>query len=239
MLSLADIDINSINQNIIILFRLVLSVILAFIPGIERELTGKFAGLRTHILVCLGACVFTILSLYGFQQSMHVPGIIVQDDPARVAAQVITGIGFIGAGSVMRHGSSVSGITTAATLWVCASIGMACGCGEYILAIVASIVTLVVLITIRKFEKVLISKRKEVRTVYEIRLSAPMTECENIENVFENCFNKILKFKKKSINNEELKFSAVVATKKKLGEMNEIFKKLNNIHSVEIGEFYE
>ena len=233
------IDLSSIDLNVIIIFRMALAALLAFIPGMERELTGKFAGLRTHILVCLGSCVFTILSLYGFQTSTHTPGVIVQDDPARVAAQVITGIGFIGAGSVMRHGSNVSGITTAATLWVCAAIGMASGCGEYGIAILASIVTLIVLITIRKFEKVIISKRKEVRTVFEINLSASIAQCENIENIFENCFNKVIKFKKKSINNEELKYSAIVSTKKKLKELNEIFKKLDSINSIEIGEFYD
>ena len=116
-------EVTALDPNIIILFRIILATLLAFIPGIERELTGKFAGLRTHILVSLGACVFTILSIYGFKMHIAVD-VIGTNDPARIAAQVITGIGFIGAGTVMRHGTSVSGITTAATLWICAAIGM-------------------------------------------------------------------------------------------------------------------
>ena len=222
-----------------IIFRILLAIALAFIPGMERELTGKFAGLRTHILVCVGACVFTILSLYGFQFSIHEQGVLVQDDPARIAAQVITGIGFIGAGTVMRHGSNVSGITTAATLWVCAAIGMSCGCGQYVTAIIASFTTLIVLISIRALEKNVLAKRKISYTIFEISLSASMNECENIENIFENNFHKIIKFNKKLINHEELHFGAVVSTKKNMSDLNEMFKQIKCINSIEIREHYE
>lgn len=225
------------NQTLTILFRITLAVILAFIPGLERELTGKFAGLRTHILVCLGACVFTILSIYGFK--MHIaPDVIGTNDPARIAAQVITGIGFIGAGTVMRHGSNVFGITTAATLWVCAAIGMSCGCGEYVTAIIASLATLVVLISIRRLEKNLLSKRKISYKDYEISITASIEACDNIEMIFENSFKKIFKLNKKLINNSELRYSAVVSTKKTFKEINEYFKNLNCIESIEIREYY-
>ena len=225
--------------DLVILFRITLAIVLAFIPGMERELTGKFAGLRTHILVCVGACVFTILSLYGFQFSIHAQGVMVQDDPARIAAQVITGIGFIGAGTVMRHGTNISGITTAATLWVCAAIGMSCGCGQYVTAIIASCATMIVLISIRALEKNVLAKRKISYTVYEITLSASMSECSDIENIFENNFHKIYKYNKKLINHEELRFGAVVSTKKSLNELNDIFKEIKCINSIEIREHYE
>lgn len=226
-----------LNQTLTIIFRITLAVILAFIPGLERELTGKFAGLRTHILVCLGACVFTILSIYGFK--MHIaPDVIGTNDPARIAAQVITGIGFIGAGTVMRHGSNVFGITTAATLWVCAAIGMSCGCGEYVTAIIASLATLVVLISIRRLEKNLLSKRKISYKDYEISITASIEACDNIEMIFENSFKKIFKLNKKLINNSELRYSAVVSTKKTFKEINEYFKNLNCIESIEIREYY-
>ena len=168
-----------LNSELTILFRITLAIILAFIPGMERELTGKFAGLRTHILVCVGACVFTILSIQGFKMGISA-NFIGTNDPARIAAQVITGIGFIGAGTVMRHGSSISGITTAATLWVCAAIGMSCGCGAYITAIIASLATLLVLISIRTLEKRILSKRKISYGIYEISLSANLDECDSI-----------------------------------------------------------
>ena len=232
-------NIENIWIDLVIIFRILLAIVLAFIPGMERELTGKFAGLRTHILVCVGACVFTILSLYGFQFSIHTQGVMVQDDPARIAAQVITGIGFIGAGTVMRHGSNVSGITTAATLWVCAAIGMSCGCGQYVTAIVASCATLVVLISIRALEKNVLAKRKISYTVFEIILSASINECENIENIFENNFKKIIKLNKKLVNHEELRFGAVVSTKKNMNELNDMFKEIKCINSIEIREHYE
>lgn len=235
MENILNIDFN-LNQNLTIIFRITLAILLAFIPGIERELTGKFAGLRTHILVCVGACVFTILSVYGFQMKVGAD-VIVQNDPARIAAQVITGIGFIGAGTVMRHGSNVFGITTAATLWMCAAIGMSCGCGEYMIALIASIATLIVLIVIRKLEKEVLSKKKIFYTLYEISVSASINECENIQEIFANNFHKIFKFNKKLLNNEELRLSAVISTKKSLEGINNIFKDINNINSIEIKEY--
>ena len=235
MLDMINID---INQTLTILFRITLAVLLAFIPGIERELTGKFAGLRTHILVCLGACVFTILSIYGFKMHIAVD-VIGTNDPARIAAQVITGIGFIGAGTVMRHGSNVFGITTAATLWVCAAIGMSCGCGEYVTAIIASFATLVVLISIRRLEKNVLSKRKIAYKDFEISIVASVEACDNIELIFEKSFKKTLKLNKKLINHSELRYNAVVSTKKSLKEINDYFKNMNCIESIEIREHYE
>lgn len=234
-----EVSLNSLNTDLIILFRVVLAVLLAFIPGIERELTGKFAGLRTHILVCLGACVFTLISIYGFQTTVNTAGVITQNDPARIAAQIITGIGFIGAGTVMRHGSSVSGITTAATLWVCAAIGMCCGCGEYISAITTSIVTLIVLIVIRRLEKDILSKRKKAYILYEINISSAISGCDALQEIFENNFHKIFKLNKKILNTNELHFSATVSTKKGIKDIYEIFNKTDGIGSIEIREHYE
>lgn len=239
-----DVSIN-LNETLTILFRIALAVLLACIPGIERELTGKFAGLRTHILVCLGACVFTLLSVYGFEMRSEVGeynGSIrpfIQNDPARIAAQVITGIGFIGAGTVMRHGSNVFGITTAATLWMCAAIGMSCGCGEYMTAVIASLATLIVLISIRRLEKKVLSKRKVSYKDFEISIIASIEACDSIELVFENSFKKIYRLNKKLINHSELRYSAVVTTKKTLKEINDYFKNLNCIESIEIREHYE
>ncbi len=230
---------NDFNTIFTIFIRVFLAVALAFIPGIERELTGKFAGLRTHIMVCLGACIFTIISLYGFQVRVGAMDVVVQNDPARIAAQIITGIGFIGAGTVMRHGSNVSGITTAATLWVCAAIGMCCGCGAYVTAFFASFATLIVLISIRRFEKNLLSKRKVAYTFYDIIITSSIDQCECIETIFENNFHKIFKFNKKLHNSDELKVSTIISTKKSLKELNDLFKQVCPIKSIEIREHYE
>ena len=144
--------------NLEFVIRLLLALILGFALGLERELTNKYAGLRTHILVCLGACVFTLLSIYGFPTFADGDNVIVNQatgvrDTARVAAQIVTGIGFIGAGTVLRNGPMVFGLTTAATLWIAASIGMACGAGLYDIAIISTIISVGVLTLIRVFEK--------------------------------------------------------------------------------------
>ena len=109
---------------------LMTAIVLGFALGLERELTNKQAGLRTHIFVCLGACVFTLLSIYGFPTFAIGDNVILAQatgirDTSRVAAQIVTGIGFIGAGTVMKNGASVHGLTTASTLWIAAAIGMA------------------------------------------------------------------------------------------------------------------
>lgn len=117
------------------LFKLSLSVIAGSILGLEREIRGKSAGFRTLSLICFGATIFTICSyLLG-----------VEDNRDRIAANIITGIGFIGAGVIFRNNSSISGITTAASIWVAAAIGMFLGIGEYLLAGISLIFSLVIL----------------------------------------------------------------------------------------------
>lgn len=109
--------------------------------GYEREYHAKEAGLRTHLLVALGSCLFMILSIYGFDFMLgrdHV-----SFDPSRIAAQVVTGIGFIGAGTIILQKQVVRGLTTAAGLWVTAAIGLACGNGMYWLALVTTVIVLV------------------------------------------------------------------------------------------------
>lgn len=113
-----------------LVLRLVLAVILGGIIGLEREVLEKPAGFRTHILVALGAATFTLISLYGFFGSGA--------DPARIASNIVVGIGFIGAGTIWRHGTGVGGLTTAASLWMVAAIGTAVGSGFYGVALWAT-----------------------------------------------------------------------------------------------------
>ncbi|MCK4475343.1 MAG: MgtC/SapB family protein [Methanophagales archaeon] len=108
--------------------RLLLAVVLGILVGVEREISHRPAGLRTHALVSLGACLFTIISIDYFNM-----------DPARVAAGIVTGIGFIGAGSIIAEKGHVQGITTAASLWCVAAIGLAAGVGAYVLAVVSTV----------------------------------------------------------------------------------------------------
>jgi putative Mg2+ transporter-C (MgtC) family protein len=124
-----------------IVTRLLIAVALGALVGYEREVTHRPAGLRTHMLVALGAALFTSVSVMFFQ-----------DDPARIAAGIVTGIGFIGAGSIIAMRGQIQGVTTAATLWVVASIGLGVGLGQYLIAVVAAIVVFAIL-QLRKFEK--------------------------------------------------------------------------------------
>ena len=124
------------------LIPLLMAAVLGGIVGLERELRGKPAGLRTNILICLGSCIFTIISM-SFSTST----------PDRIAAQIVTGIGFLGAGAIIHSGIGIHGLTTAAVIWVVASIGMACGAKMYSIAVSATILVLIVLLLLPPFEK--------------------------------------------------------------------------------------
>jgi putative Mg2+ transporter-C (MgtC) family protein len=115
--------------------RLALSLALGAVIGFEREYHRRAAGFRTHSLVALGAALFTVVGAYGFEEG----------DPTRIAAQIVTGIGFIGAGTILQYRGSVRGLTTAASLWAVAAVGMAAGAGLYVLAFAGSLLVLVAL----------------------------------------------------------------------------------------------
>lgn len=118
--------------------RLLLASALGAIIGYQRERAGKPAGLRTHVLICIGAALFTVASLYGFGATA---------DPARVAAGIVAGIGFLGAGAIIhREGGLVAGLTTAATIWAVAAVGLAAGAGLYLVSAVTTILILIVLL---------------------------------------------------------------------------------------------
>ena len=121
-----------------VLLRLAVAAGLGGAIGLERELRDREAGLRTHMLVSVGSALFTIVSAYGFREFLVHGGNVVRADPTRIAAQIVSGIGFLGAGAIIRQGFSIRGLTTAATLWLVAAIGMASGAGYYSAAIIAT-----------------------------------------------------------------------------------------------------
>ncbi len=133
------------------LLRLALAAGLGGAIGFERELRDRYAGLRTHLLVSLGAALFTLVSVYAWTDFKFGSGVAY--DPTRIAAQVVTGIGFLGAGAIIRQGVSVHGLTTAATLWMAAAIGMTSATGSYSVAALATAVTLIALWPLRIFER--------------------------------------------------------------------------------------
>ncbi|HEY7206612.1 MAG TPA: MgtC/SapB family protein [Gaiellaceae bacterium] len=117
--------------------RLAVAALLGAAIGLERELRERQAGLRTHLLVSVGSALFTLVSAYGFREFAN-PSLFARIDPTRIAAQIVSGIGFLGAGAIIRQGLSVRGLTTAATLWLVAAIGMASGAGYYSAAVIAT-----------------------------------------------------------------------------------------------------
>lgn len=132
-----------------LVLRLALAAVLGAAIGLERELREREAGLRTHLLVSLGSALFTVVSAYGFDAFLSSGANVVRADPSRIAAQIVTGIGFLGAGAIIRQGLSVRGLTTAATLWVVAAIGMACGAGYYSAAVVTTVLVILTLWPLR------------------------------------------------------------------------------------------
>jgi putative Mg2+ transporter-C (MgtC) family protein len=143
-----------------VLLRLAVASALGAAIGLEREWHEQEAGLRTHLLVAMGSALFTIVSAFGFHEFLTLTGTrrVTQLDPSRIAAQVVTGIGFLGAGAIIRQGLSVRGLTTAASLWLVAAVGMAAGAGFYSGAVIATVLTLFALWPLRRFGKQLVER---------------------------------------------------------------------------------
>ena len=145
----------------VMLGRLMLAALCSGLIGYERETAQKSAGLRTHTLVGVGAAVFTVASIAGFDGP----------DESRVAAQIVTGVGFLGAGAIFRDGQYVSGLTTAAGLWVVASLGMAAGSGTYWLAAMGTAVTLGTLYGLRVVDMAILRRKAKVRRRLQVHVN--------------------------------------------------------------------
>lgn len=161
----------------IFLGRIFLSALLGALLGFERDKHGRGAGLRTHLLVSMGGCVFMILSTqvesFG---TLNLPDFVRVTDPGRIAAQVVSGIGFLGAGVILKEGLSIRGLTTAACLWVSAAIGMASGAGFYTIAVFTTILALFALVVLRYYENFY---RKDVYRTLTVSVSNDV----NIEKI--------------------------------------------------------
>ncbi len=197
--------------------------------GLEREYHAKEAGVRTHLLVALGSCLFMILSIYGFDIMLdrgHV-----SFDPSRIASQVVTGIGFIGAGTIILQKQMVRGLTTAAGLWVTAAIGLACGNGMYVMALVTTVIVLVSLGVINVFLPGLSQKDRQVTFL--------VTDYQVLTEILEN-----LRKEKISVMNYEMHKDAdenngkmlvsLEIRMKRYNSVNEIRSILRNFENVEI-----
>ena len=234
---------NFIFQHLIInkamLLDILLAIVLGFAIGFEREITNKWAGLRTHMLVCLGSCIFTLLSIHAFPVYAHSP----QADPARIAAQILTGIGFIGGGTVLRHGYSIYGLTTAATLWITASIGMACGCGFTALAIICTVLAVGTLVLIRIFEKQYIHKGSKNPRRFKVSFYTEMNEADDIYAKIIQNFNSIFEINKVNSNSNpgliKISFKLDIFDKNPVQFLHKELNLVEGIESLSIQELYE
>jgi putative Mg2+ transporter-C (MgtC) family protein len=158
-----------------LVLRLLLAAALAGAIGLEREVRDQPAGFRTHILVSLGACLFAVISAYGWVPFVEEnPNVRVTVDPTRIAAQIVTGIGFLGAGAILRSGMSVRGLTTAASLWVVAAIGAGVGLGAYLVASATALVALLTLLLLRPLRTRLVRGIKSDHEEYVVRAGAEL-----------------------------------------------------------------
>jgi putative Mg2+ transporter-C (MgtC) family protein len=162
-----------------VLGKLLLATLLGGAIGLERELAGKSAGLRTNILICIGAALFTQLSVdvakIGFTPDGRPFG-----DTGRIAAQIIAGVGFLGAGAIVHGGGSVIGLTTAATIWAVAAVGMAVGAGSYVDALGATALIMIVLVGLRPVEAALLRTRRRLHATIRVKLGVPFATVEAV-----------------------------------------------------------
>ena len=231
--------------NLDYMLRILIAVIFGFCIGLERELTNKYAGLRTHILACLGACVFTLISIYGFPTFAPGDNVLIDQatgirDTSRVAAQIVTGIGFIGAGTVLRNGPIVLGLTTAATLWIAASIGMACGAGMFEIAFAGTLLSILTLVSIRVFErKVLPNSTKRTKRVKLVIVCQNQFANKIHEYIIEK-YQDISELSKKQLKADEnsTKITCVmdIISRKPIKDLYKSFQTLDGIDSISIQE---
>ena len=156
-----------------VILKLLLAVIVGGFTGYEREKSNQFAGFRTHILVSIGACITSIIALELFNKYSSISTM----DPARLPAQVLSGIGFLGAGALLKNSNGIRGLTTAAGIWATACIGIAIGYGQYVLGIAAWLLVMVTLYIFKNFDKVISKRRQTV-------LKATITSLDVTSTIF-------------------------------------------------------
>lgn len=167
-----------------LILRIVLAAVLGGLIGFERELSDQPAGFRTHMLVSVGAALFTVAGAFGVEGLIQEQGARIRYDPTRIAAQIVTGIGFLGAGAIIQQGFSVRGLTTAASLWVTAAVGLSVGLGYYSGAAVTAVFTVLALYILKRMRSVLFSRLKKGECRITVRMGENLRLAQLVE-VFE------------------------------------------------------
>ncbi len=213
-------DLLGSSMELTIAVRILLALILGGVIGFEREYFGRTAGFRTHILVSLGAALVMTISIYGFEGG----------DPARLAAQVISGIGFIGAGAIIHSEKDIKGLTTAATLWITAMIGLAAGNGFYFGAIITTLFAMVVLVWFRNIERKINKKSLKLKAVilWEEGLVSKVLELLKEYNLT----TYAIESKKVKVNNEEYLRMYIIFQKDSLADsIKKITNKIQEVYN--------
>ncbi len=218
-----------------IILRLLIAAVLGGAVGIDRQRYEWAAGLRTHMLVCLGSALIMIVSAYGFtevQQADHI-----SLDPSRIAAQVVSGIGFLGAGTILflKH-EVVKGLTTAAGLWTVAGIGLAVGGGLYLAAVITTVLVLIILIAIKPYKKRFIVERRQTEIQLKLdRQQVSLTSLENMLDTKKIMYNhiKLNNTKEDNIYAVEIRFNKSVSNNMIL----DFVESLNNLNGIKEVEF--
>lgn len=204
------------------LLSLLVALVLGSVIGLERELSDKAAGLRTNILICLGSCLFAILS----RELASAAG----TDVTRIAAQIVSGIGFLGAGAIMREGEHVTGLTTAATIWVVAAIGVTVGFGMYALAAATAVITLIVQGVFPHLDSMI----DELRQRHTFRITSDLSDdgLEQVKTIFRDTDVKVLR--RKLMKKSGLYYSEWYVAGPRLEQKSVVRKLLENKHVREL-----
>lgn len=206
--------------------KLFVAAVYGGLVGIERRIRGQYAGFRTQLIVCVGSCLFTIISIKVFEVYGK------PADPGRIAAQIITGIGFLGAGAILKHGNYIRGLTTAASLWIVSAIGMAVGFGEYGLGGFATLLVIANLIILKHMENIL---PKEMYASLTVRTAG--SEEPDIKELIGEFKIKLLETKHKydaKDNHCEVQLSVKYGKQEQLKQLFNKLKKLPNIVEIKI-----
>ncbi len=210
-----------------VVVRLLVSAIIGGLIGVERELNNRPAGLRTHMIVTVGASLVMLVSKYGFLDLG-----IVNSDPARLAAQVVSGIGFLGAGTIIMQGNIVHGLTTAASLWTSAAIGLAIGAGYYIGGIACTVIILFTLIILRFVENLIFVRRYRVLHVLASERPGLIGEIGNAFSRHSIIIKHIAIKQKKNSDEVYLNIEFVLKVVKR-ADTNAVIEEINEIRDVQ------
>ena len=223
----------------VVFLRLLLAVIFGGIVGIERERNNKPAGFRTYILVCFGAAIVSIvqdqlrINIFNFEKNFPDLASFMKSDLGRLGAQVISGIGFLGAGSIIKEKGEVEGLTTAAGIWATGCVGLGIGWGFYNIAIVAIIFMLIIMTALKKVETIFMKKSSNL--IFEIEIDENSAVSEIISECYEVFIQKEIIINKvdKNLKNNIITFNATTEeNNKNLSEIVIILSSKNNIKSV-------